>query len=341
MFYKKSICCTISVILILSICLLSSCSTKKESSAPEESVVASSSIDSDTASVPDESTMQENTEQSTNSENATTSEDTMSPEENKTSTTPGGTSTSEIKKVPEKDTPQNPSSEIENIQTSNTSSSLTKQTLSAKAGSSLSYWLYTPQNATDGMPLIIYLHGGSGKGDNLDILMQNDGFPQYLKDGKLGEIPAYIVIPQVPSNFKGWTDVKNSVRDLADYCVATYGTDADRISLTGHSMGGTGTWNLAIAFPDIFSCVAPLSGSISVNDENINALANLPIWAFVGTEDRIVKPDSSIEFISELKKVNDSAEITVFDDADHFSIPELTYLDKTLNVIQWMISKSK
>jgi len=251
---------------------------------------------------------------------------------------PDETSNPEIEKETEETAAPPPSSETESSNIPNASSSLTKETLNAKDGSSLSYWLYTPQNATDKMPLIIYLHGGSGKGDDLDILMQNDGFPKYLKDGNFGEVPAYIVIPQVSSNFKGWTDIKNSVRDLADFCVATYGTDADRISLTGHSMGGTGTWNLALAFPELFSHVAPLSGSITISDTNIDALANLPVWAFVGAKDRIVKPDSSIEFISELKKINDSAKITVFDGADHFSIPELVFLDESINIIDWLIS---
>ncbi len=32
------------------------------------------------------------------------------------------------------------------------------------------YWLYTPSVPTDNMPLIIYLHSGGGKGDDLEFL---------------------------------------------------------------------------------------------------------------------------------------------------------------------------
>lgn len=220
-------------------------------------------------------------------------------------------------------------------------SSLTKQSFTAKDGSTLNYWLYIPANAVDEMPIVIYLHGGSGKGDDLDLLMRNDGFPKYLQEGLLGEVQAYIVIPQVPTAKKGWMDVKNAVRDLVYDCCNTYGTDINRVSLTGHSMGGTGTWSLALAFPTLFSCVVPLSGSIATNDTNITALSNMGIRAFVGSADKIVPPDSSTQFITALSKCNTNAQITVFEGADHFSIPGLVYLDKGIDVLHWMISQAK
>ena len=37
--------------------------------------------------------------------------------------------------------------------------------------------------------------------------------------------------------------------------------DSDRVSLTGHSMGGTGAWAIALAYPRTFSAVAPLSAA--------------------------------------------------------------------------------
>lgn len=42
----------------------------------------------------------------------------------------------------------------------------------------LNYYLYTPENSAEGMPLIVYLHGGSGKGRSLSLLTDVDGFPQ-------------------------------------------------------------------------------------------------------------------------------------------------------------------
>ena len=76
------------------------------------------------------------------------------------------------------------------------------------------YWLYTPKNPVENMPLIVYLHGSSGKGDDLNILMNEDGFPQYLKNGQLGDVPAYILIPQLPAEKRGWASVSQSVYQL-------------------------------------------------------------------------------------------------------------------------------
>lgn len=68
---------------------------------------------------------------------------------------------------------------------------------------SLGYLLYTPSNAKADMPLIVYLHGGHGKGSDLSILTDTDGFPQYLADNLLGDIPAYVLIPQLPADQRG------------------------------------------------------------------------------------------------------------------------------------------
>ena len=79
--------------------------------------------------------------------------------------------------------------------------------------------------------------------------------------------------------------------------------------------------------PGLFSCIAPLGGSIKMTEANINALAELPIWAFVGSNDTIVDPTSSVRFIKRLKTKNNNAKVTIFDGATHFDVPRLTYLN--------------
>ena len=215
---------------------------------------------------------------------------------------------------------------------------LTKEGLRTSEVEDFEYWLYTPSNATENMPLIVYLHGGSGKGDDLDILLENDGFPKYLKEGNLGDIPAYVIIPQLPSDIADWTNIKTSVRELILHTKDTYNIEENRISLTGHSMGGTGTWRIALEYPELFSCIAPMSGSIDNTYENANKLLNMPIWAFVGNNDSIVDPSYSTEFISTLRaNNNNSARITIFGDAGHADVPRLAYLDSSIGLINWLI----
>ena len=188
------------------------------------------------------------------------------------------------------------------------------------------------------MPLIVYLHGGSGKGDDLNLITAVDGFPQYLQSGQLGDVRAYVVIPQLPSTQKGWVNAAESISGLIDHTVSTYKINKSNISLTGHSMGGTGTWNLACTYPSLFARIAPLSGSIRNTPDIIDNLKSIPVRAFVGSADTIVPPDSSKEVIAALKAAGGSAEITVFDGADHFSVPSLTFLDTNIDLIGWLIS---
>ena len=199
------------------------------------------------------------------------------------------------------------------------------------------YWLYTPSNSADNMPLIVYLHGGSGKGDDLTLITAVDGFPKYLQTGQLGDVRAYVVIPQLPADINGWIKAAPSIAKLIDETALAYNIDKNNVALTGHSMGGSGTWNIAVAYPDRFARIAPLSGSINNTDNVINKLKNIPTRAFVGSADKIVNPQSSQEIIAALKAAGGDAEITVFDGADHFSVPALTYLDADIDLVGWLI----
>ena len=202
----------------------------------------------------------------------------------------------------------------------------------------LRYWLYTPSNPTENMPLIVYLHSASGKGDDLNLLLSMEGLPKYLNDGTLGELRAYVIMPQLPTSQRGWVNVGSSVIELINKTVDELNIDTTNISLTGHSVGGTGTWNIAIANDGVFSRIAPLSGSVRATNETINALKNTPVRAFVGSDDIVIDPALSQRMVDALKSAGANAEITVFEGADHEAVPALTYLDKTIDITNWLIN---
>ncbi|MBQ7645943.1 MAG: hypothetical protein IJS94_01615, partial [Clostridia bacterium] len=115
----------------------------------------------------------------------------------------------------------------------------TAQSITTSEIGTFRYWLYTPANPEEDMPLLVYLHGGSGKGDDLNLLTSVDGFPKYLQDGDLGDVRAYIIMPQLPSSLKGWTNAGADLMTLIRSVRTAYGISDSRVSLTGHSMGGT------------------------------------------------------------------------------------------------------
>ena len=79
-------------------------------------------------------------------------------------------------------------------------------TLTAHVGDAgLSYWLYTPQSADTPKTLVLYLHGGSGKGSDLNAVLEAESLPRFLQERQLAP-DAYVVMPQLPASCKGWSD---------------------------------------------------------------------------------------------------------------------------------------
>ena len=201
----------------------------------------------------------------------------------------------------------------------------------------LDCWLYSPADATEDMPLIVYLHGVTGKGDNPSVMLAADDFARWVSDGTLGEIPAYVLMPHIPADAGDWASIGESVIAAIEEVKTTYGIDAGNVSLTGFSMGGTGAWSIAAAYPDEFSRIAPCAGGIRAKRTALAALGEMPIWTFVGSEDNVVKPQSAIDFVDRLSKTNPSASVTVLEGAGHADVPALAYLDEGADLIGWLI----
>ena len=199
----------------------------------------------------------------------------------------------------------------------------------------MDYYLYTPSNPVANMPLVIYLHGGTNKRGSTAELLTTEGFPKYLYDGYYGNLRAYVAIPKLDDSYKGWADVYVLIRNLVKSLCDNYQIDKSNIALTGHSMGGTGTYLLQLMLSNTFARIAPMSGSVQSNASNLEALRKTQVWAFIGSEDTIVDPQSSRDIIAALQRVGASARISEFDGATHFDVPSIAYKDPEL--IRWLI----
>ena len=202
----------------------------------------------------------------------------------------------------------------------------------------IEYLLFTPKNATENMPLIVYLHGSHAQGDDLNIVLQED-FAKMVSDGEFDDTPAYIAIPQLSADYRSWRNIQPELIRLIDNISNTYTINKDNISLMGYSLGGTGTVNLAAAYPTYFSKIAFLSGSAKNVLETADRLSGIPVWAFVGSDDVIVRPEAAIQLIETLKQNGKEAQITVFDGADHIAVPPLVFSDYKNDLINWLIGK--
>ena len=114
-----------------------------------------------------------------------------------------------------------------------------------------------------------------------------------------------------------WPEEIDTLTTLLDEIQSSYAIDADRVYLTGLSMGGFGTWSLACRYPDRFAAIAPICGGGQWY--LANRLRHVPVWAFHGAKDPVVPPDLSKSMVDAVKRAGGSAKLTIYPEAGHDS----------------------
>ena len=207
----------------------------------------------------------------------------------------------------------------------------------------LRYLLFTPegydQDKKKKWPLMVFLHGAGERGTNLAKVAVH-GPPKVVANRP--DFPFVVISPQCP-NGEVWQ--KEAIMALVDEALKKYRVDSDRVYLTGLSMGGFGSWALAAAYPDRFAAVAPICGGGNILDVLLpakgkeTALKTLPIWAFHGGKDPVVKVEESERMIDAFKRAGDSdVKLTIYPEADHDSWTE-TYKNEEL--YKWLLEHTR
>jgi len=175
------------------------------------------------------------------------------------------------------------------------------------------YWLHIPDSFVSGekYPLILFLHGAGERGDDLSKVKVHG--PPKIADLD-PSFPFIVVSPQVPSGQR-WDS--EYLITLLDEVEAKFPVDVERIYLTGLSMGGYGTWDLASKFPDRFAAIAPICGG--GNPELACNLKDTPTWVFHGAQDKVVLIDKSQEMVDAMSECGAEPIFTIYPDAGHDS----------------------
>ena len=166
--------------------------------------------------------------------------------------------------------------------------------------------------------MVIYLGGGSQRGDDLNKL-KGYGIPFYVEQGH-----EYGFIIASPDD-KYWT-TENWFESFYAELTSKYRIDITRIYVTGISIGGFGTWQVAMDYPDKFAAIVPLCGGVNDSDTaNISRLKELPIWTFHGTMDDMIP-------ISETEKV-----VSKLEEYGHINSPVYKKMDMVFNIFMRII----
>ncbi|MFO0191743.1 MAG: prolyl oligopeptidase family serine peptidase [Planctomycetia bacterium] len=178
------------------------------------------------------------------------------------------------------------------------------------------YRLLAPATIEPGRkyPLVVFLHGAGERGT--DNVLQLKYLPAWLAAPDMrAKHACFVLVPQCRMDER-WVDVswadKTSTPQAAepttdleaamamlDHVLTDEPVDPDRVYLTGISMGGFGSWDLASRRPDVFAALLPVCGG---GDERTAArIADIPAWVAHGDADKAVPVERSRSMVKALE----------------------------------------
>lgn len=196
------------------------------------------------------------------------------------------------------------------------------------------YLLYVPKDyatSKTAYPLVIYLHGGSQRGEDLTKL-KTYGLPYLVEKGN--DYPFIIASPQCPDG-KFWS-TDNWFDPLYAELTSQYRVDTNRVYLTGISMGGYGTWQTAVAYPNKFAAIMPLCGGCDDSTQICN-LRNVPIWAFHGMADDVIPISETERLVRRLEQCNGQVTFSRLENKGH----SIQYLFEDRTLYDWLLKHHK
>lgn len=158
-------------------------------------------------------------------------------------------------------------------------------------------------------PLVIYIHGAGGRGNDIDKIYTHPFFTEtepYLKD-------TVSVAPQCYANT--WFDIFEQLQEYIEAMIALDYVDSSRVYLMGASMGGYTTWQLGMSRPELYAAILPICGGGMY--WNVGRLKSTAVWAFHGEVDPTVLCEESKKLVDKLNRAEGNAKLTVYEGVGH------------------------
>ncbi|MEO7962433.1 MAG: PHB depolymerase family esterase [Gemmatimonadaceae bacterium] len=216
------------------------------------------------------------------------------------------------------------------------------------------YRLFLP-NATGKLPLVLYLHGSGGLGnDNAKQMGLGNifGTRVWALPENQKSFPCYVLAPQTDRGWMRYAEPSagDSVARLApglgdgarvafeivDALRKEFDIDERRIYITGQSMGGGGAWHMTAHRPRFFAAAVTCCGSATSESAVLSAAT--PLWNFHGDADRTVPVAVSRDRIEAQRKAGGHPLQTEYAGVGH-NVWEWAYTESAL--VKWMFSKRR
>ena len=214
-----------------------------------------------------------------------------------------------------------------------------RQQFQAKDGTKLAFWLMTPAKIEVGKkyPLVLALHGRGGNTDAATVLG---------RDALRKKYPCFVMAPAV-SRAGVWAVPKDFAKLKGKQLLPTalealealkkkHPIDADRVYVTGQSMGGFGSFGAIAISPQTFAAAVPICGGWDPRDAA--KMKNVPLWVFHGGADRTVPVERSQKMVEAIKKAGGSPKYTEYEGVGHNSWSK-TYASREMWA--WMFAQKR
>jgi predicted esterase len=202
------------------------------------------------------------------------------------------------------------------------------------------FGVFIPYNYSDTgkYPVIVFLHG-MGEGGNDSIPNLRVGLAPFVAD-KANEFNFICIFPQSESG--SWDENSEAATDVIaslDMVLKEYpGADADRVSLTGLSTGGYGTWAIGAKYKERFAALVPMGSNASASGW-ADKLVNMPIWSFHNSGDPFAAAWNDSTMVSKLQTMgNKNCTYTEYPAGGH-NCWEAAYGDG--QVFSWLMTQRR
>lgn len=214
---------------------------------------------------------------------------------------------------------------------------------------------YSADKSKDPAAIIVFLHGSGGKGDDntkqiTDQIATVNFLVSESAEEVLGDIPYIVIAPQCPEGTQ-WVDTPyangsysidavaetphlKAVHELILDTLEKDNADSDNVILGGISMGGYGTWDLALRHPETFNAIFPICGGGDPSKAAL--LENMGVWAFHCDGDASVPVSGSRDMMAALEDAGVSANYTEFNKVAHNAwMPAMTEVSDPY-LLEWI-----
>ena len=178
-------------------------------------------------------------------------------------------------------------------------------------------------------PLVVFLHGSGERGNDNQAQLKW-GVSNFATSHNMKMYPSIVIAPQCPADMT-WAGLDKErvsllpsptrpmelVRELIDHAINTLPIDTDRIYITGLSMGGYGTYDALMRYPDLFAAALPVCGAGDIT--KVESIVHIPIWIVHGALDTVVKPEHAQDMLNALTQAGGKPGYTQYPTAGHFS----------------------